>query len=151
MLLNDPRCLLSQRNLVLCTSTASCFLQPGRSRLNSSPTNRPSVTHKAQLKKFHPKNKNAGIKTLGFGSNQNTLAFQSFVPTQMALALSTGLPPRPAHLPPHVSTLLARDGNTWSESELDSHRELMDATVDTTATNTATARGRGPDNSKMGF
>lgn len=50
---------------------------------------------------------------------------------------------------PHISTVLATDGNTWSESELDSHRELTDATVDTTATNTATARGRGQDrNSK---
>lgn len=95
-----------------------------------------------------PTIKNACVKTLGFGSDTNTLAFPSFVPTQMALTRSAGLPPRPAHLPPHVSTLLARHGNTWSESELDSHRELMDATVDTSATNTATARGRGPDKSK---
>lgn len=45
---------------------------------------------------------------------------------------------RPTHLH-HVPTLYARDGNTWSESALDTHRVLMDATVDTTATDKVAA------------
>lgn len=72
------------------------------------------------------------------------LTFNSFNP--LGLSAYPRPPPRPAHLAPHLHSAGRADGNTWSESELDSHREPMDATVDTTATNTATARGRGPDN-----
>lgn len=91
--------------LVLCTSTASWFLQPGRLRLILS-VQQTFCRASSTVEEFPPSLKKAGIKTLGFGSDQHTLAFQSFVPKQMAQATSIAGPPA---TPPHICTV----GQGW--------------------------------------